>query len=175
MNKREIDDALNKIARGDNDALGRLYTETRRGVYAFLFSYFNNKEDCEDAMQTTFLKVKQNAAQYSSGNGLAWILQIAKNVALNELRAKTNREKLQAEAAKNRSAVVAEPHVGGTLMDIMKKVLDEDEQRIVVLHAVAGYKHKEIAKFLNCPVGTVTSKYKRAADRLKSAYEEERL
>ena len=91
------------------------------------------------------------------------------------MRAKTNREKLQAEAAKNGSAVVAEPHVGGTLMDIMKKVLDEDEQRIVVLHAVAGYKHKEIAKFLNCPVGTVTSKYKRAADKLKSAYKEERL
>ena len=174
MNKREIDDALNKIARGDNDALGRLYAETRRGVYAFLFSYFKNKDDCEDALQTTYLKVKQNAAKYSSGNGLAWILQIAKNVALNELRAKANREKFQSEAIKSDCAV-AEPNCGGTLMDLMKKILDEDEQRIVALHAVAGYKHKEIAKFLNCPVGTVTSKYKRAADKLKSAYEEERL
>ena len=174
MNKREIDDALKKIAQGDNDALGRLYEGTKRGVYAFLFSYFNNKEDCEDAMQTTFLKVKQNAASYSTGNGLAWILQIAKNVALNEIRAKAAREKAAAEAAKNKSAIV-EPSYGGAMMETMKKILDEDEQRIVALHAVAGYKHKEIAAFLNCPVGTVTSKYKRAADKLKAAYKEERL
>lgn len=174
MNKREIDDALKKIAQGDNDALGRLYEETKRGVYAFLFSYFNNKDDCDDAVQTTFLKVKQNASSYKSGNGLAWILQIAKNVALNELRAKSNREKFEAEAAKGKSCY-EESFYGGALMDLIKQVLDEDEQRIVALHAVVGYKHKEIAKFLDCPVGTVTSKYKRAADKIKAAYKEERL
>ncbi len=76
MNKREIDIALEHIARGDNIAFERLYIETRRGVYAFMFSYFNNRADCEDAMQTVYLKVKQNIGQYKIGsNGLAWIFQ----------------------------------------------------------------------------------------------------
>ena len=60
MNKREIDMALNKIAQGDNQAFERLYIETKRGIYAFILPYFNNSADCEDAMQSTYLKIKQN-------------------------------------------------------------------------------------------------------------------
>lgn len=176
MNKREIDIALKKIAQGDNVAFEQLYIETKRGVYAFLFSYFNNWADCEDAMQTTYLKIKQNIRQYNIGsNGLAWILQIAKNTALNELRARANYEKQQVVAAEQEAMGYDNLEIKDTLIMIMKRVLDEEEQRIVILHVVWGYKHKEIAKIINSPIGTVTSKYKRAADKLKSAWKEEQL
>lgn len=174
MNKREIDSALIKTASGDNDAFERLYEETKRGVYSYLFSYFDNIADCEDAMQDTYLKIKQNINRYTPGtNGLAWILQIAKNTALNALRSKRLRE--------NGIVYSEEPTTGlenyelkETLTTIMKRVLDEDEQRIIILHAIWGYKHKEIAKIMDKPVGTVTSKYKRAVDKLKTAWKEER-
>lgn len=174
MNKREIDSALIKTASGDNDAFERLYEETKRGVYSYLFSYFDNVADCEDAMQDTYLKIKQNINRYTPGtNGLAWILQIAKNTALNALRSKRLRE--------NCIVYAEEPTTGlenyelkETLTTIMKRVLDEDEQRIIILHAIWGYKHKEIAKIMDKPVGTVTSKYKRAVDKLKTAWKEER-
>lgn len=174
MNKREIDSALIKTASGDNDAFERLYEETKRGVYSYLFSYFDNVADCEDAMQDTYLKIKQNINRYTPGtNGLAWILQIAKNTALNALRSKRLRE--------NAIVYSEEPTTGfenyelkETLTTIMKRVLDEDEQRIIILHAIWGYKHKEIAKIMDKPVGTVTSKYKRAVDKLKTAWKEER-
>ncbi len=175
MNRREIDIILKKVAQGDNVAFERLYIETKRGVYGFLLSYFNNSADCEDAMQNTYLKIRQNICQYKSGsNGLAWILQIAKNTALNELRAKANREKLLPE-------VVETEHTfdnfdtKDAIVTIMKRVLDEEEQRIVILHAVWGYKHKEIAALLNVSLGTVTSKYKRAVDKIKTAWKEEQL
>ncbi len=173
MNKREIDRSLEKIACGDNAAFERLYNETKRGVYSFLFSYFNNVSDCEDAMQTTYLKIKQYIGHYKVGtNGLAWILQIAKNIALNELRARTNYEKNQSEAAVCETGV-PDFETKTALAAIMKRVLDEEEQRIVVLHVIWGYKHREIANIIGCPVGTVTSKYKRAADKLKTAWKEE--
>lgn len=176
MNKREIDIALEHIARGDNIAFERLYIETRRGVYAFMFSYFNNRADCEDAMQTVYLKVKQNIGQYKIGsNGLAWILKIAKNTALNELRANANYEKRKQNTDNSYEYTYDDRERKDILITVMKRVLDEDEQRIIVLHVVWGYKHKEIAKILKCPVGTVTSKYKRAADKLKSAWKEEQL
>lgn len=181
MNKREIDSALIKIAQGDNAAFERLYIETGRGVYSFLFSYFNNRADCEDAMQTTYLKIKQHIGRYrAGGNGLAWILQIAKNTALNELRSRSNHQKWQAESIEEETALWENAATAydrfetkDALMTIMKRVLDAEEQRIVILHAVWGYKHKEIAKIIESPVGTVTSKYKRAADKLKAAWKEE--
>ncbi|MGN1201332.1 MAG: RNA polymerase sigma factor [Candidatus Caccovivens sp.] len=178
MNKHEIDNALRQVAHGDNDAFERLYLETRRGVYAFLFSYFDNRADCEDAMQTVYLKIKTNISQYNDGsNGLAWILQIAKNTALNEIRKKSTSEKslndivIEDKGTDPYNNIVLK----NTLMSIMKKELDEEEQRILILHAVWEYKHKEIAKILDCPTGTVTSKYKRAVDKLKRAWKEVEL
>ncbi len=178
MNKREIDITLRQVARGDDDAFEKLYLETRRGVYAFLYSYFDNREDCEDAMQTVYLKIKTNISQYNDGtNGLAWILQIAKNTALNELRKKSSNKKVVngIEIEEREDDSYNNVVLRNTLMYLMKKVLDEEEQRIIILHAVWEYKHKEIAKILGCPTGTVTSKYKRAVDKLKKAWKEAEL
>lgn len=174
MKKREIDAMLGRMAQGDNGAFERLYVETKRGVYAFLYSYFNDRNDCEDAMQTVYLKIKTNISQYRVGtNGLAWILQIAKNTALNDIRTNANYRRLK--SGETRAAVEPSDDVflKDSLMSVMKRVLDEDEQRIIVLHVVWSYKHKEIAEMLGRPIGTVTSKYKRAVDKLKAALKEE--
>ena len=37
----------------------------------------------------------------------------------------------------------------------------DGEREIIILHSIGGFKHKEIASFLNMPIGTVLSKYKR--------------
>lgn len=178
MNKHEIDITLRQIAHGDEDAFEKLYLETRRGVYAFLFSYFDNREDCEDAMQTVYLKIKTNISQYNEGsNGLAWILQIAKNTALNELR--KNRPMVtplnDIEIVEKEENPYNNVVLKNTLIHLMKDVLDEEEQRILILHTIWGYKHKEIAKILDCPTGTITSKYKRAVDKFKKAWKEVEL
>lgn len=176
MKKREIDAMLKRIARGDNSAFEKLYIETKRGVYAFLYSYFNDRTDCEDAMQTVYLKIKTNISQYRAGtNGLAWILQIAKNTALNEIRANANYRKLKSAENTVQDEPLENVVLKDSLMSVMKRVLDEDEQRIVILHVVWAYKHREISEILDCPIGTVTSKYKRAIDKMKTSLKEEQL
>ena len=94
MRKHTIDAMLTRIAAGDNEAFERLYIETKRGVYAFVYTYLGNRFDSEDALQNVYLKIKSNIRSYRPGtNGLAWILEIAKNTALNELRAEASRRK----------------------------------------------------------------------------------
>ncbi|MDE6867611.1 MAG: RNA polymerase sigma factor [Clostridia bacterium] len=175
MKKREIDAMLRRIAKGDNNAFEKLYIETKQGVYAFLYSYFNNQTDCEDAMQTVYLKIKTSISQYTFGtNGLAWILQIAKNTALNEIRANINYQKLKSAESRAESVSFENVVLKDSLMSTMKRVLDEEEQRIIILHVIWSYKHKEIAEILNCPIGTVTSKYKRAIDKMQKTLKEVR-
>ncbi len=170
MSKRELDILLCRIARGDNAAFEKLYEKTKRGVYAFLYTYFHNAADAEDGMQTVYLKVKQGISGYREGtNPSAWLLQIAKNHALNEL-AKRNR--ITTEELTEVAVEVA-PSENASVTEWMQKVLDEEEQRIVTLHALWDYKHREIAEMLGCPVGTVTSKYKRSIAKLKKYLEED--
>jgi RNA polymerase sigma-70 factor (ECF subfamily) len=61
---------------------------------------------------------------------------------------------------------------GGEITDIIERVLSEDEKKILILHVLWGYKHREIAQELSCPTGTVTSKYKRAIEKLRKELEE---
>ena len=87
MNKKELDLLMRKIAVGDDNAFALLYEKTKRGIFAFVYSYLQNYADTEDAMQTVYLKIKTGISSYRTGtNGRAWILQIAKNTALDFLR-----------------------------------------------------------------------------------------
>lgn len=54
----------------------------------------------------------------------------------------------------------------------MNKLSDEERQ-IVILHAITGLKHVEIAKLLSLPLSTVLSKYSRAKRKLKNILGEE--
>ena len=47
------------------------------------------------------------------------------------------------------------------------EILKEDERQIVILHASAGMKHREIAASLQMPLATVLSKYRRAMKKLE--------
>lgn len=174
MNNKEIDRLLCEISEGDNEAFVTLYEETKRGVYSFLWSYFGCREDAEDAMQTTYLKVKSNVCKYRPGsNGGAWLLQIAKNVALNTLKERKRNAGEIPETMPGAIDVDSDYAEKDSVMTLMQKALGAEERKIVMLHVVCGYKHKEIARMLGCPTGTVTSAYKRALDKMKKARKEE--
>ncbi len=166
MNGKETDKLLAKIAQGDNDAFKSLYLQTRKGVFAFLYSYLKNVPDTEDAMQTVYLKVKINISSYVVGtNGRAWLFQIAKNHALSEI--KKNSRKFE-----TKEGVEDTSFLRGEITDAMQRALTEEEQRIIILHVLWGYKHREIGKILDCPTGTITSKYKRAIEKMRRALKE---
>jgi len=164
---------ITQMKKGDSSAFENLYQQTKRGVFAFLHTYLHNVSDSEDAMQTVYIKVKENCNSFADGtNGRAWLLQIAKNHALNII-AKNKRE-VGFECLENRSDG-KEYFSDGTVTSVMEKVLSEEEQRIVTLHVIWLYKHREIAEILGVPTGTVTSKYKRSIEKLKKALKEEKV
>ena len=76
-----------KIAAGDKDAFRILYEETSKSIYVFLLSITKNKEEAEDLLQETFIRVRLHADQYKDqGKPLAWMFTIARNLALMRLR-----------------------------------------------------------------------------------------
>ena len=165
MKHTYTDKLLRRIALGDNVAFEELYERTKRGVFAFLHTYLHHYADTEDAMQMVYLKVKLHISSYKAGtNGDAWLLQIAKNHALDVLRIR-----------KQMSFVYGVEFVTEQFLEeqgvteVMERVLNEEEQRIVTLHVIGEYKHREIAEILGCPTGTITSKYKRAIAKLQTA------
>lgn len=169
MQDKQLDQLLQRTAYGDDLAFEAFYEQTSRGVFAFVYSYLNNYQDAEDVLQSVYVKVKLNAFSYKQGtNARAWLLQIAKNQALNELKRRKPSEELDENVVSRSSGTSLE------ITDLINRVLDGEEREILILHVLWGYKHREIASLLNCPVGTVTSKYKRSVQKVKLALKEER-
>lgn len=78
------DDALIlRIAQGDTAALEVLYRQTSSSIYGFALSILRDPVAAEDVMQDTFVSVMQSAPGYQpSGKPMAWLLTIARNLAL---------------------------------------------------------------------------------------------
>ncbi len=172
MGNHELERCLLKIQNGDDFALQTLYERTKNGVFAFVYSYLKNYHDSEDAMQTVYLKIKTGINGYKKGtNPRAWILQIAKNHSLNLLAKRKREESVDTFP----EATYVDQRLSGGITETMQKVLSQEEFQIVTLHVLWGYKHREIGELLNLPTGTITSKYKRAVEKLKGALKEEKV
>ena len=166
MYERRLDNLMKEVTQGSERAFEELYEGMKRGVFALAYSYLRNYEDAEDVLQQTFLRVKRKAYLYRVGtNARAWIFQIAKNTALDELR----RRKQRKEGELLREEGVETPVV---FLDELTARLSEEEREIVIMHAVWGYKHKEIAEEKGLPLGTVTWKYNEAIKKLRKEQEE---
>ena len=142
-----MDDKLIKdIAKGSMEALHTLYEKTHKSVYAFALSITKNTHDAEDILQDTFLKIYQKAADYTSyDKPMAWIFTIARNFALMKIRDGKKEGSLE----------------------------DDNERTILLLHAVAGLKNREIAELLDMSINTVLSKYNRTVRKMQKYLEEE--
>ena len=174
MNRFEINAQLNRIAEGSETAFENLYNGVKGGVYSFAYSYMKNREDAEDIVQTVFLKIKKNIDKFDGKSGLPWILQITKNTALGELRSRKVYDNfVELNLGKDEAVSIDENDFDSPVTSAMRKYLSEEEQRIIILHVIGGYKHKEIANLLDMPTGSVTSKYKRAVDKLKNHLKKE--
>jgi len=171
MDKRELNNLLVSVGKGDNIAFEKLYTETKKGVFALLYPYFNNILDTEDVLQEVYMHVKDKAYLYKNGtDARAWLFQLAKNYALNQLRSKKT-ETIKLEEIARVKSNEKEKKLDGTLFILMQQVLDEIEYQIVTMHVLMFYKHKDIAKELMMPLGTVLYKYQVALNKLRKELE----
>lgn len=162
----QLDRWIKAAGSGDSDAMTRLYEAAGPAVYAYALSILNHPQDAEDVLQECFITIARAGSQYcSQGKPMAWIITVAKNLCY----------KLQRKNARYLPLTYQE-YFPGTLIDPDDKLLVEScmkqltqqEQQIVILHAVAGCKHREIAGILGLNPSTVLSKYHRAIRKLRS-------
>ncbi|MGM9607640.1 MAG: RNA polymerase sigma factor [Oscillospiraceae bacterium] len=167
----ELDRCLEGIAGRDPKALETLYRRTSAAVYAFALSILKNTHDAEDVLQDCYLKIYAGAAGYrSAGKPMAWILTIARNLCLQRLRERQRTSDLPQEDWEPWLASCQEISQEDRMVirECMDRLSDQERQ-IVILHAVAGFRHREIASLLDLPLATVLSKYSRAVRKLKQA------
>lgn len=164
-----MEQQLRLTGQGSTQALERIYQKTRTAVYAYLLSILRNRSDAEDCLQETYIGIFKAASRYQpEGHAKSWIFAIAKNQAMMRFRE-------QSRYAPDGEAILEEyPDQDPSerirdraALEAALQILGREECQIVILHAVSGFKHREIARLLSLPLNTVLSKYHRALKQLK--------
>jgi RNA polymerase sigma-70 factor (ECF subfamily) len=89
---------IKQIADGDSKAFESLLDKYNNQIYGFCMRMLANKNLAEDIAQETWLRVIQNAKNYSpKAQASTWIITIAKNLCLDEIRKTAKFEELDAE------------------------------------------------------------------------------
>lgn len=171
----ELERLLGAMAKGDTGALAEFYTRTHGAVYALALSMTGSAQDAGDLAHDAYLRIWSSAGRYrAKGSPMAWTLTITRNLCLMRLRRRKRRADLTDEEW---NAIPAHaPDVSPEDRAVLQRalgVLDNTERQIVLLHAVSGLKHREIAKLTQMPLNTVLSKYRRAIARLRAVMEGE--
>lgn len=170
---RNLENAIFRIADGDRSALADFYRIISGPVYAYSLSRLKNPADAEDIVSELLIEVWRCAPAYKSmGKPMAWVMTVAKNLCLMKLResSKTAGVPLEDAAAYLKDERGLGPENSAVIRACLE-ILGETEREIVLLHVLAGLRHREIAKFLGVPLSTVLSRYQRAVKKLNKELE----
>ncbi|MBQ8686040.1 MAG: RNA polymerase sigma factor [Clostridia bacterium] len=171
----KIEQLLASLSTGDTASMGRLYDLIKTDVFAYALSKTGNKQDADDIMQDTFVKIYKYAKQYRpKGKPMAWIITIELNLIRRHFQLKARTVEFD-ESFENTPSNenFEEGVINDAFLRELLKALNEEEREVVSLHIVSGMKHREIAKLLQRPLSTVLSKYNRAIKKLQAIVKEE--
>ena len=157
-----------QIGSGDSEAFRKLYLATSSIVFGYALSILKNKTDAEDVMHDAYIRVHQSAITYQpQGKPLAWMLTIVRNLCYNTI--KSSRPTTDVGECENLALPDgSQASLDRIVLERALELLDSEERQIVILHALTGMKHREIAELLELPTGTVLSKYHRALKQLRN-------
>jgi len=175
MDQNAMEALIARMPDGDLEALEGLYRDFHHAVFSYSLLLLRDRPQAEDNAQDVFLKVWAKASTYRpDGSPKAWILAIARNAALDRMRAadrETGIDELPEDVFSS-----PDPQVEGTLdrTDLRRALstLSPEDRRIVVLKAVAGLPAKDVARMTGIPPSTVAWRYRRALAKLAPLLEE---
>ena len=164
-----VEDLIVRIDRDDRSALEEFYTLTERTLYSYVLAIVKNPYDTQDIVQDTYLKVRASAHLYQKqGKPLAWLFTIARNLAMDLFRRNSrflSEEAFEMDDTMEYSYVTE--MTDRLVLETAMNILTERERQILLLHLVAGIRHREIAANLGLPLSTVLSCYQRTLKKLK--------
>ena len=166
-----------RFQEGDINAYNELVKRYKDRLLNFVFRYFNNREQAEDVVQDTLIKLYTHASYYKNiAKFSTWIFTIAKNNALTELRKNKRKQtdSLWTDDGKvidiNSNDQTLDRRVQSEIaVDQLNKFLDEIPENFrmaVVLRDFQELSYDEISKILEIPIGTIKSRINRGRIQL---------
>lgn len=182
---------MQRVVQQDPQALEILYDRYARLVYALVLRVVREAATAEELVQEVFLQVWRHAASFTPERGTleAWLVTLARNRALDSLRAKANKQRmLETESDEFMAdkaqfggfaaapALTPEERIDQqTRAEVVRReigALPPRQRQAIEMAYFQGLSQSEIAAALGEPLGTVKTWIRGALGKLREGLAE---
>jgi RNA polymerase sigma-70 factor (ECF subfamily) len=170
----DIADLIARCALRDRQAFATLYARTSAKLYGVTLRILRDRSEAEEALQEVYVKIWQRADRYVPGgfSPISWLVAVARNHALDVLRARKPRsEDIDmaldvADAGPTPEQAAAESGERSRIDDCLGR-LDPDKADAVRGAYLDGYSYDELATRYSVPLNTMRTWLRRSLLKLR--------
>ncbi|WP_289644713.1 RNA polymerase sigma factor [Maribacter aestuarii] len=174
----QLDLLVERFKKKDPSAFETLYGMYSQNICGVINTIVKNDGVAQEICQDVFVKIWNNSDSYNSSKGrfFTWILNIARNAAIDEIRSrsyKNQKKNLSADFFVGILESREEEHVSVDTSGLKKliKTLKHKCVQIIELLYFRGYTQKEAAEELEIPIGTVKTRNRSCISQLRENME----
>ncbi|KAA2216762.1 MULTISPECIES: RNA polymerase sigma factor [Maribacter] len=175
----QLEQLVERFREKDVSAFETLYGMYSENICGVINTIVKNEVRSQEICQDVFVKIWDNADSYNASKGrfFTWILNIARNAAIDEIRSKSYKNEKKNLSAdyfvrileSKEEEVVATVETEG-LFKLVRSLKKKCIQLIEMLY-FRGYTQKEAAEELAIPVGTVKTRNRSCISKLRENME----
>jgi RNA polymerase sigma factor (sigma-70 family) len=146
-------------------------------VYGIILKIVRSEDFAQELLNDCFLKIWNKISDYDSSKGrlFTWILNIARNIALDKLRSKEYKAKLKTDDVSENVSISDMQYSQANNPDYIgvKEIIEKlpvEQKKLIDLMYFQGYSQSEIAEELNMPLGTVKTRVRAAMSTLRKLF-----
>lgn len=170
---------LKRIAQRDSKSFHEFYQKYGGLIFTAISNVLNDHHDAEDVMQEVLVQIWNKAHLYESRKGkpLTWLTTMARNRAIDRIRSKQRRARLNDDFETEKKPLQLEFEASAedlvhdkerqTILHSAVAKLTPDQREAIELAYFKGLTQAEVAEQLNEPLGTVKARIRRGVNRLE--------
>lgn len=167
-------DLIIALQNRNEKAFSRLYTMYSEAIYGIIYSIVQDEKVAEEVLQDVFVKVWNNAPSYNVDKGryFTWLLNIARNTAIDETRSKSFKNSRKNLSTTNFVDIVPSSDSLNKKTNAigLKKFVDALKPaciKIIDLLYFKGFTQAEASKTLEIPLGTLKTRNRACIKELR--------
>ena len=162
-----------QVREGVGEMLAVLFDRYQSPLFNFYRRLTGDRAVSEDLVQDVFFRILKYRQSYRPGTPFrAWMYQIARNARLDHVR--KHPEALEFDPQMSPAVVPNDPAQSEQQTALLHKallMLPDEKREVLVLSRFQELKYEEIARMLDCEVGTVKVRIHRALRELRTVFE----
>ena len=172
---------LQRVAVGDQSALGELYDRFSRPLLSVARRILNDAAEAEDVLHDVFVTIWENAGDFetSRGHAFSWAMTLTRNRAIDRIRSRKRRSEILADSVPADLGYIEDSLTANDSADkiwLVEKAaavrravatLPADQRQALELAYFSGLTQQQIAGKLATPLGTIKARIRRALLKLR--------